>query len=53
MFDLPAGDWSVEWVHPADGRTELGAPIHHPGGALFLQTPKYSVDLALRLTNVR
>ena len=53
VFDLPAGHWRVKWVSPADGRTETGSEIQHPGGALVLETPRFAVDLALRLTNTR
>ena len=53
MFDLPAGEWRVEWVTPADGRSEPGPTLNHAGGALHLQTPRFAVDLALRLTNLR
>ena len=53
MFDLPPGKWRVEWVSPATGRTDTGSAIDHPGGALYLETPPFSPDLALRLTNTR
>jgi hypothetical protein len=53
VFDLPVGVWRVEWISPTDGRMEVGQPIHHAGGTLHLQTPKYDGDLALRLTNTR
>jgi hypothetical protein len=53
MLDLPAGEWRVEWVHPADGRTEVGPPFRHADGARLLESPAFKVDLALRLTHVR
>ncbi len=53
VFDLPAGAWRVEWVSPADGRVTSGPTLEHKGGALVLETPRFAVDLALRLTNLR
>jgi hypothetical protein len=52
MLDLPAGEWRVEGFTPADGRTEAGATLRHAGGALHLRTPRFSSDLALRLTKI-
>jgi hypothetical protein len=53
MFDLPAGEWRVEWLSPETGRVEAGPTVRHAGGALRLQSPRFTADLALRLTNTR
>lgn len=47
---LPAGRWSVEWVHPRSGKTEAGAQLEHQGGLWRVSSPPYQEDVALVVT---
>ena len=49
-FDLPAGTYTAEWVHPISGAADSPRTIEHRGGRLELTTPAYQEDIALRLT---
>lgn len=48
-LEVPAGEYTVEWVHPLTGRSETAAPVAHGGGRMVLRTPRYEQDIALRL----
>jgi len=50
LEDVPAGNYSIEWVNPTDGNL-IGKSvlISHPGGSLKLNTPEFSVDIALKI----
>ncbi len=49
-LQVPAGKYSVMWLHPASGRHVKESRTDHSGGVLKLTTPVYSEDLVLRLT---
>lgn len=50
---LPAGDYTVTWINPADGR-ELRRDViaGHTGGGHRIKTPTFLEDLALRVVRV-
>jgi len=50
-MDLPPGRWRAEWVTPRDGSIERREPFQHPGGGWLTETPEFTEDIALRLTN--
>jgi hypothetical protein len=49
VLDLPAGTYKAEWVDPATGSTIASATLEHKGGKRTLASPRYSVDIALRV----
>jgi hypothetical protein len=50
---MPDGKYQADWIDPASGQ-HLGTDVFsHGGGNCTLKTPEYSVDLALRIKNVR
>jgi hypothetical protein len=48
-LDLPAGDYSGDWVDVRTGRIEKSEDFRHPGGDKVLQTPNFQNGIALRL----
>lgn len=48
-FNLPKGDYSVEWINPANGTVEKKAEISHQGGKIKLESPVYQEDIALQI----
>ena len=49
VINLPAGRYRADWVKPATGEVLQTATFTHNGGIRTLTTPKYEVDLALRI----
>jgi hypothetical protein len=49
-FRLPAGSYKAEWVNPEQGSVIRTDTIKHQGGILNLNTPQYTIDVALKLT---
>jgi hypothetical protein len=47
QFELPAGNYEVQWWHPRDGTAQQLQPLRHAGGVGALQTPEYSEDVAV------
>jgi hypothetical protein len=47
--EVPAGHYHLEWLDPASLRVMQADFIQHPGGVLTLVTPRYAVDIALRM----
>ena len=47
--ELPRGTYRAEWVSPASGRVTGSDKIVSPGGSKTLATPRYAVDIALRI----
>jgi hypothetical protein len=45
-FELPAGEYEVQWWLPREGSARKPEPLRHAGGAGTLQTPEYSEDIA-------
>jgi hypothetical protein len=48
-LELPADDYSAEWVNPRTGRVEKAETFRHEGGERTLTSPTYSEDIALRV----
>jgi hypothetical protein len=46
QFELPAGQYAVQWWSPRDGASGEWEPFHHGGGSGVLQTPEYTEDVA-------
>lgn len=50
---LPAGDYDVTWINPADGRVlKVERIVEHTGGGRSLRTPTFLEDLALTVVRV-
>jgi hypothetical protein len=49
VLRLPPGNYLAEWINPATGNLISSQEIQQTGDALQLATPKYSIDVALRL----
>ncbi len=47
--NLPAGDYSVEWLDPMTGNTGPKTRLKYLGGAAVLKSPNYAPDIALRI----
>jgi len=50
LNSIPAGNYFVEWIEPATGSLKSSETIKWEGGDLKLETPSYSIDLALKIT---
>ncbi|HUU14148.1 MAG TPA: hypothetical protein VM182_10610, partial [Terriglobia bacterium] len=48
-LNLPAGSYKTDWVDPATGSIVGSTTLEHKGGKRTLTSPKYSVDIALRI----
>ncbi len=48
-LDLPAGDYSGEWLNVETGKIEQPERFHHAGGDKELRSPAFSEGIALRL----
>lgn len=46
-FELPAGNYEVQWCHPRDSSIHQPESFRHGGGIGTLQTPEYSEDIAV------
>jgi len=53
LNDVPHGNYSVEWIEPATGRIVSSRTTDHPGGNFTIETPTYSIDIALRMKSWR
>jgi hypothetical protein len=49
VLDLPAGEYSGEWINTKTGETEGLERFRHRGGEKTLQTPAFQNGIALRL----
>ncbi len=49
VLELPAGEYSGEWINPKTGETEGLERFRHPGGEKSLQAPAVKNGIALRL----
>jgi len=49
LKDIPANTYTVEWVNPSDGAVVRGETVRHLGGDFLLQTPGYTIDIAMRM----
>jgi len=48
-LNLPAGTYTADWVDPATGSTLRTDSLTHKGGPHKFRTPRYTVDIALRI----
>jgi hypothetical protein len=48
-IDLPAGDYSIQWVDPKSGKATGSERIAHKGGTRDIASPEYTEDIALRM----
>jgi hypothetical protein len=49
-LDLPAGAYAAEWMDTKTGKATGSERFEHSGGERKLSSPKYSEDIALRVT---
>lgn len=49
QFNLPKGDYSLEWLNPLNGKIEKKEKLNHPGGKVILNSPVYQEDMALKI----
>jgi len=49
QLDLPAGNYSAEWINVGTGSTERIENLHHAGGLKVLTAPKFKGGIALRI----
>ncbi len=49
---LPAGAYRIDWIDPETGSVLENRTLNHAGGGLKLATPRYAVDVALRILAV-
>ena len=49
MLDLPAGTYKTDWLDPASGSVLGSDTFSHKGGKRDFTTPRYAVDIALRI----
>jgi hypothetical protein len=48
-FNLPTGNYKLEWLNPLTGKLEKKEKVSHSGGSLKLNSPEYEEDIALRI----
>ena len=48
-LELPAGNYSVEWLNTLSGKIEKNEAFKHEGGEKKLASPLYSEEIALRI----
>jgi hypothetical protein len=51
-IDLPAGNFSGEWIDPVSGKRNPFTVSRHPGGIYNLKTPVFSEDMALLIRKI-
>jgi len=51
QFNLPKGDYILEWMNPLNGKIEKKEKISHPGGKAILNSPVYQEDMALKIVS--
>ena len=49
LLDLPAGNYSAEWVNTKTGSVDRSETFRHGGGQRKLVSPRFSDDVALRV----
>jgi hypothetical protein len=52
VLDLPGGIYKADWVSPASGSVSSSVTFTHQGGKKELDTPAYTLDIALRIKRV-
>ena len=51
QFNLPKGDYLLEWLNPLNGKIEKKDKLSHPGGKAILNSPVYQEDMALKIVS--
>ena len=51
-ISLAAGNYSMQWIDPLDGRILKEQKIQHEGGNIYLDIPPFSDDIVLRLKRI-
>ena len=46
-LDLPAGNYTYEWIDTKTGETAGSGKVEHPGGKAVLASPDYETDIVL------
>ncbi len=49
---IPAGDYHLDWINPTTGTAQRTETNAHSGGDLRVQTPPYTIDVALRMQRI-
>lgn len=49
ILNLPSGTYKTDWVDPATGSVLSSETLSHNGGNRKFNTPRYAVDIALRI----
>ena len=49
VFNFEPGTYNAEWINPATGAVIASENFTHNGGNRIIETPKYVVDIALRI----
>jgi len=52
-FQLPKGEYSLEWLNSLTGKLEKKEKVSHPGGNIKLNSPKYQEDIVLKLIKIQ
>jgi len=50
--DLPAGDYTAQWLNPLNGEIEKTDHLQHDGGQRDLHSPRFANDIALRVNRL-
>ena len=48
-FNLPKGDYTLEWLNPLTGKVLKKEKLNHLGGKVKLSSPIYEEDIALKI----
>ncbi|HVW03100.1 MAG TPA: hypothetical protein VHB77_22255 [Planctomycetaceae bacterium] len=49
QMEMPAGEYTAEWIDPASGKKLKEQSLQHAGGNATLASPAYETDVALRI----
>jgi len=52
-LSLPAGKYTVEWMHPVSGAYTKKESLNHKGGKVVITSPPFEFDIALRIVKVK
>jgi len=48
-FNIPTGNYSLEWVNPLTGKIEKKEKLIHSGGSTKLKSPVYQEDISIKI----
>ena len=49
LLNIPAGNYTAEWIDPATGTVIMTEQLTHKGGNRDFNTPAYRIDIALKI----